>query len=929
MDSISFYSYEGRNDIRDLYFDRLKNSSFQNRTTTNFINNFLLSEKIEKGEFSSANFHLQQAFQNINDVRLNSYNKAKTLNVIGQYYLKKEDINSAQNYFNKALSLLTHNDSLSLLSRAIILNNIGVCFDKNDKLTQAETFYRKSLETFREAKLQESIASVEAMNNLAGILRYRGSLHEAIYWIEQALDINKKYKKTTQRFLLLDALAAANRTLGNYEYALSLYENCNNYFKKTLDNENEARTKIGMAITYINKGDYTLSDSILSKLQHQKLSAYNALKWQETAHYLAQEKGDYTTSIQYLKNLSNLNSEEKYNYYGEIADNYLSLKDTSAAAFWANESENEFVKSKQLPDDLWLTTLFVKAKISNNQDEIIEVLKKAESIAVLDLKSNYDEKNVIHPIGFLETKKIFFSLIKEHKLNIEEADFENEVSKVYDYISLVQQTIVNDAETIDFINISKALTDLVIDINFEKYNLTKNEKYINEIIKWNENRKAIVLRKNIKKAIYSTSKNEGKSLLEAEIFELKTKENNDSIKAIIAEKQVQLHQLNEKNNSIIAFKNFFENPGIFKAMIPEKTSILYNLSTENHRLIIICNSDKLHIMSSPHLKILSSDIDALQSTSVSTFTAASYRLYNILFRAIEPFLQANVVIIPDEKTEKIPYEVLVKSNHVMPFKMLDYLNKHYAFGYNYSVSNYLDAYTVAGNNSTVAYFAPIDFTSFANLQGSKDELEAIRREIQVNPFLKAESTIQNFQNSKYNFIHLSAHSVVDAYLPEMSYVQMFHDSKHDGKLYVKDIYNLSMNKDLLYLASCKNAEGQYKSFEGNISVARAFIQAGFHNVMATLWEISDADAGMISGKFYKYLKKENSKLIAMQKARNEYLEKASEIKAAPKFWGSYRFIVNKNEIRIHKGFSSVLHFLIIIAVPVILFFAIQIFPNKE
>jgi CHAT domain-containing protein len=929
MDSISHYIYLNNTNKSNEFVNKLNDLNFKNIETSNFLNNIRLDKAIEIDSFDNTETLLQQALQNTTDVRLNGYNKAKSLNTIGKYYLKKEHINEARTQFTKALPLLSHNDSLSLLCRANILNNIGICYDKQEKISYAENYYRMSLETFREAHLMQSITAVEAMHNLSEILRYRGAISESIYWIELALSINKKHKNEKQKHILQHALAAAHRSIGNYDYAMLLYNNCIHYFKKINDEENEIRSEIGLAIANINKGNFATADSILSILNSKKMNEANEIKLLESKHYLAQESGNKNQSIEILKLLLNKNELEKYSYFGEIADNYLSLKDTSNAAFWANESEEWFKKNKEKPNDLWLVTLFVKAKISNNPNEILSLLNSAESITINDIKENYTPENIIHPIGFLETKKLFFDCIKINKIKLNEEKIELEIEKVYEYIASVQQTLINDAETIDFINISNDLTNTIIDIYSHLYSIKNDEKYINSIIKWNEHRKAILLRKNIKKSKSINFQNDKLNKIESEIFELKTMENTDSIKNIIAQKQLELYDLNKKNFNEITLKNYFANPSIFKSQIPNNTSILYYINTYENSIVISCDNVKLLLIKNNVNTISKTEIEKLKSTSIETFIETSYKFYNILFRMVEPNLKENIIVISDEKTENIPFEILVKANNIMPFRMLDYLNNHYAFGYNFSVSTYLENNNIAGNNSTVAYFAPIDFTSFSNLQGSKDELESIRREIQVNPFLKEQSTIQNFTSSKYSFIHLAAHSIINPYQAEMSYIQMFQSKNDDGKLYIKDIYNLKMQKDLLYLASCNNAKGKSEYFEGNISIARAFIQAGFQNIIATFWEISDAEASLISGKFYKYLRKDENKLKALQKAKIDYVKNSSEIMAAPKFWGSYHMLANKNEIRVHKGFSSVIQFLFIIGIPIILFLIIQIFPKNN
>ena len=61
-----------------------------------------------------------------------------------------------------------------------------------------------------------------------------------------------------------------------------------------------------------------------------------------------------------------------------------------------------------------------------------------------------------------------------------------------------------------------------------------------------------------------------------------------------------------------------------------------------------------------------------------------------------------------------------------------------------------------------------------------------------------------------------------------------------------------MSPVLVVLSSCDSARGQVKT-EGVIGMARAFLSAGAHSVLASLWRVPDESANVFMQFFYQLL----------------------------------------------------------------------------
>ncbi|MFE2101176.1 CHAT domain-containing protein [Streptomyces sp. NPDC059468] len=75
----------------------------------------------------------------------------------------------------------------------------------------------------------------------------------------------------------------------------------------------------------------------------------------------------------------------------------------------------------------------------------------------------------------------------------------------------------------------------------------------------------------------------------------------------------------------------------------------------------------------------------------------------------------------------------------------------------------------------------------------------------------------------------------------------------DGSLSLPDITALSLDAELVFLASCGTAAGSYHLADEAQHVASSFQLAGFTHVIATLWEVADGDATEFTTTLYALL----------------------------------------------------------------------------
>ena len=75
------------------------------------------------------------------------------------------------------------------------------------------------------------------------------------------------------------------------------------------------------------------------------------------------------------------------------------------------------------------------------------------------------------------------------------------------------------------------------------------------------------------------------------------------------------------------------------------------------------------------------------------------------------------------------------------------------------------------------------------------------------------------------------------------------------KLYARDIIRRPLRADLVTISACYGAGERAYSGEGLVGLSWAFLRAGAHNVVAALWEATDASTEQLMDKFYDELDK--------------------------------------------------------------------------
>ncbi len=273
-----------------------------------------------------------------------------------------------------------------------------------------------------------------------------------------------------------------------------------------------------------------------------------------------------------------------------------------------------------------------------------------------------------------------------------------------------------------------------------------------------------------------------------------------------------------------------------------------------------------------------------------------YDLYTTL---LQPLIQnktfETIKIMPDGPLNYLPFELLNTKEHA-----LRYLIEQSAVSYVNSATLAQELNKKASKNGKLMAFAPTfkgtnvvpgeTRNTLQPLPNNKKEVETIQSFFEGTVFIDKEASLQNFtdQLNGFNVLHLATHGNFNDTIPEYSYLAFSPDPAKSYLLYVKDIYNLELNADMVTLSACETGIGELKRGEGFLSLARAFFYSGAKSITSTLWKVNDASSAEVMGDYYEQLANGLSKDRALRTAKRTFLEKNSQNGLRhPYYWAGY------------------------------------------
>lgn len=868
------------------------------------------------GQFETAIDYYTKSIKIREDQLGNDHPKvAQSCNNLGQCYEQMGDTETAINYFNRSAKILLQHYEEGHPDIATAYLGLGECYSKSNNHSLALRYFEKAL-AIQQAKFdKDSPNLISVYNNLANSYETLGDYNKAMLYynnnlhiLNSSLGVNHPFTAATHNNigLIQVELVQFEAALKNYRQALSIYEQQQN-LPRIADSWNNIGTCFRQQKFFAEAiKAYQQSIAIYQQLTGD-VSANKAAAYYNIGNCLGEE-GNY---------------EEAINYYQQ-AINLIDQKSNHATLATYKNSIGQ-IHYKQGAYSKALTELDASLALLNIS------IQDTNQIALIE--------SPLEALNLLNTKaKTLYALTRDNKA----PQTLEEILSITDFsIQLIDQLRQQYQEAYSKRKLSETTYDILhlgIAACHALYQEDKAEAYLRKAFNYSEKSRSNLMLEAVANQQATAAANIPDSLLALE-NQLKTniaeleKQQQSSLQQGVENSQFsnQLFEQKQAYNDLIArFETSYPSYHQLKYdhAIITVAQLQQELSKEEALLEYFVQDTSIYIFlikqNDIHLEVVA--VDSLINEvllfregisryyrDLESQTEYAYRhyliqylrsanfLYQKLITPIEALLPEKVTIVNGGLLNYIPFDALVRNlpeKTVHRLRDIDYLIKSKEINYAYSATLQFRQNNSSTSNETekkILAFAPTfkipNRLGLAPLAHTRKEVQLIKNIIpDSDVFIGEEATKSLFvdQVAQYQLLHLATHGKSNIDLGDYSFLAFTDNLAADktaALLYAKDIYNLSVNADLVVLSACETGIGELTRGEGVVSLASAFFYAGAASVVTTLWSVNDASTKNIIHSFYQHLNQGLPKGAALRAAKLEYINQADD--PNPFFWAAF------------------------------------------
>jgi len=881
--------------VIELYKKYFPDNSFAFSTP---LNNFALLCQ-ELGDYKRAEAVYFQALDLMKEsVGEQHADYAAVLNNIAGFYVAMGKYSNAEAYYLQIKELLENIGETDHPGYSSIINNLASTIFLMGRYKEAEHLFLESLELRKAMYGEQHPIYANSLINLSYVYKDMGKPEKSIASLQQAKDIiQTTFSETHPQY------ANAIFSLANTYKSLGVYTKARRYFEEV--------AAIRAALLGKDNPDYASAIEQMANV----LEAVG--EWQRAEQLLKQAAAIYKQSFgeshpSYAKALINLAT--LYSTKGDYSKAYEAcLKSIRASSDLPLSNEI----SKAWTDSLLDRSFETKEDMLNviHGLKIMVVVLKQDSTAASEKKSLLIINAATALLkqvrdGHLDTEDKLRMLKDAHEwmlLSLSILDEQQDLDKAFAMIEQNKSILIMEASRAEK---AYQLGDLPDSLMWREQELFKQ-----------------------------------RDKLEAMLIEQRSKREQDSLRLLLNEVNVDLKQFVEtveQNHPTFAKLKYQKEEidlAAVQANLGPKDVLLEYVIAEDAVYIFCIQAEKAAFKKEQ----LSSDtlnqrIDALHHSlsdyqqliqnpkkSFATYNKHAYWFYEKLIKPVEKDLPQNarLIVVPDGKLAHLPFEAFLTQHELQSNKTyneLSYLVNQYTISYNYSAALWhknKQAKHRQNNGQLLGIAADYQINKdsishqrlpyYKKLRKKLLPLPEAQKEIELleqdykGTFIKG--TAANERKVKqlagdFAIIHLAMHGLLNEKSPILSSLVLTenNDSSENNFLQAYEISKLKLAADLVVLSACETGYGRFEKGNGVASLARSFMYAGASSLVVSLWQVNDMATAEIMKLFYQYLNEGLPKDKALQQAKLAFIQSAEGLAAHPAFWSSFIQIGNTDPI---------------------------------
>lgn len=827
---------------------------------------------------------------------------------VGYHYLL--DYDQALEYYDRALSIWEETLEPNHPDFALIFNNMGVCYQNKGDFRRAQEMLERSLAYYIEVYGEDYFEVAIAYNNLGLNFYEQGDFNKAKVYFEKALAIRQQHFEPKHPLIA------------------SLYNNIGNCYRNRKD--------FVKAFFFLHRG-LEIRLEAYGPVHREVADSYNDLGFYYEAI------GDYSQALIHYQKALDIDSAGAF-----VADSYLRMGRCylqqgdliEARAYYQVALD----KRKRLPAANQAEVAEVLTELGRcypgDPEKGLAYIDQALTLLGLDKVGKANQMQLTAPLQSLRT------LIAEGELQMalyRQSNAEPWLQEARSTFLMARRVIERTRRSYQEPGSKQALLDQFftvyeysIEVARELFGLYHDWQYLEEALIIAENSKNVLLNEAVQKSHADQFagipaelvQRESDLLLDISFYEGQYA--SEEQKGRKADRQL----LGSYQEKVFDRKSaYYSLLDTLETFYPEYYELRYGkpdfslvkvqaqLSMGNETLveyflgdrqlfIFVVNPDTIALFSQPAGDALSGkvrelrqqifDFDPLSadpSRARRAFIETALPLYEWLIAPAAPLIRTEgLIIVPDGLLGYLPFESLLTYRPAPEgtWKDLPYLLHQYRVSYQFSAGLFIAGRPASDlpPNAKVLALAP-EFSPESGLRPllyNQEEVKGIRKRLPGRYLLGPDATEKAFleRADQFRVIHLATHAQANDTIGAQSYLAFsVRDSSQRALLYLRDLYNLHLQADLVVLSACETGVGEWQRGEGIVSLGRGFLFAGARSIVTTLWSIDDRPSAWIMERFYRGLKEGYPKDESLRNAKLDYLEAHSALRAHPLFWAAY------------------------------------------
>lgn len=870
-----------------------------------------------KGETNTALKRWQAAipmFQQTEDRK----SEGITIAHIAIYYKNRGEIDKALEYNERALTLAREigNDS----EEANILNNIGnIYMDFLADYDIAICYFERAVKI---KKALGELQYVAFINGNIGIChKKKGDYAQAFKYMSETLDIAEQLNHKPIKGENLSELATLYTDVGQYEQAAPYYEQALKIHQETQNVGAELETLNNYAVNFGRAGKFQKADSLyrtaLARSQKAKIKSRecDVLANLASLHF---DKGEYDKVGGYLNRALDLCTEIR-----DVRQQSRLLIDMGSLFMQQDlltDANDRFLHGLRIAQKIKAPELLLKAyyglgQVAEKQNQFLQAVAYYDS-SITEIESlRFRLKATSFKESFMEEKFPVYEAIILLLFKL------GEEKKAFKYLEKAKAQSLLDMLSRDKVKIARGITpEQLRQKQLIEYKITTLHNSLADVYSQNG---------------------------DSTVIEKKAQSLRDSLRLVKNDYDQWRDHMEIENPALSHLSATSFHLTQVQNALPAGHVLLEYFVGEEQVCVWIIRSDavntlRLHIKKQELDSLVTSLLNQLKDVrdedihnlaDIEYDCQIAHQLYCQIFKPVEIYLNKKdyIIVVPDGLLYYLPFEGLVtkvsdKRYHrrdLRIYRHTRYLIHNYNISYAPSASvlvlprrhnekvkhsERLLAFgnpdfsgTVGSTNLLEAQYSALRLRSgqrigFTPLPQSEKEVKSICNIITPSMYhLGPAANEENFKlyAEAYSHIHVATHCLVEESQPLYSKIVFAQNanSSEDGLLHAYEIFSMQLHADLITLSACETGLGQYSRGEGLIGLTRAFLYAGTHCLVVSLWSIDEYTSELMI-QFYKNLKKGKSKVESLRDAKLAFMRASKDkiFRAHPFLWAPFIFV---------------------------------------